>query len=67
MRDELIELQTQVAYQEDTISQLNDVVTRQQKDIDGLTRAVEQLKQQMVAITDAPQGEQIEETPPPHY
>ena len=66
MRDELIDLQTQVAYQEDTVSQLNDVVTRQQQEIDTLRREMEQLKQQLIALAEAPQGEQ-EEAPPPHY
>ena len=31
--DELIELQTRIAYQEDTITQLNNVVTKQDADI----------------------------------
>ena len=39
MLDELLELQTQLSYQEDTIAQLNEVVTRQQKDIERLTEA----------------------------
>ncbi len=46
MLDELLELQTQLSYQEDTIAQLNDVVTRQQKDIERLTEAFAQLKKQ---------------------
>ncbi|MRI35336.1 hypothetical protein EOPP23_20465 [Endozoicomonas sp. OPT23] len=66
MRDELIELQTQVAYQEDTVSQLNDVVTRQQQEIDLLRREMEQLKQQMISLSTAPEGGQ-DEAPPPHY
>ena len=66
MQEELVELQTQVAYQEDTVSQLNDVVTRQQQEIDTLRREMEMLKQQLVALADAPQGEQVE-VPPPHY
>ncbi|MFK0574093.1 SlyX family protein [Endozoicomonas sp.] len=66
MRDELLALQTQLSYQEDTIAQLNEVVTRQQRDIERLTEALAQLKKQF----DEMPSEQLdaqEELPPPHY
>ena len=44
MNDDLLELQTQISYQEDTVQQLNDVVTRQQADIDLLRREVDMLR-----------------------
>ncbi|MET4820574.1 SlyX family protein [Endozoicomonas lisbonensis] len=50
MKDELIELQTQMSFQEDTVAQLNDVVTRQQQEIDQLKLQVEQLKKQMQEV-----------------
>lgn len=66
MSDELVELQTQLSFQEDTIAQLNDVVTRQQKDIDALKLELEQLKKQLMAMASS-QLEEQEESAPPHY
>ena len=37
MNDELLELQTQLSFQEDSVQQLNEVVTRQQGDIEIVT------------------------------
>ena len=66
MQDELLDLQTQLSYQEDTIAQLNEVVTRQQKDIERLTDAFAQLKKQFENMA-AKQLESQEELSPPHY
>ena len=46
MNDEWTEIQTQLSFQEDTLQTLNEIVTRQQKDIDYLTLAIEQLNEQ---------------------
>ena len=67
MREELVQLQTQMSFQEDTVGQLNDVVTRQQKQIDELMLAVEQLKKQLESMATEPLESQEEEAPPPHY
>ena len=66
MQNELLELQTQLSYQEDTIGQLNEVVTRQQRDIERLTEALAQLKKQFDEMVSE-QLEAQEELPPPHY
>ena len=39
----LISIETKIAYQEDTIAQLNDVVCQQQNQIDALERLTQQL------------------------
>ena len=39
--EQLVELQTRLAFQEDTIARLNDVVTRQQQQIDRLRLALD--------------------------
>ena len=67
MREELVQLQTQMSFQEDTVAQLNDVVTRQQKQIDELMLAVEQLKKQLESMATEQLESQEEEAPPPHY
>ncbi|MGI9276317.1 MAG: SlyX family protein [Endozoicomonas sp.] len=66
MKDDLIELQTQMSFQEDTVAQLNDVVTQQQKDIERLTADLEQLKKQFQSLVST-QLEEQEESAPPHY
>ena len=65
MQEELFELQMQLSYQEDTIAQLNDVVTRQQQDIQRLTEAFARLKKQFEEI--AAKQPESQDAPPPHY
>ncbi|PJE77990.1 Protein SlyX [invertebrate metagenome] len=68
MNAELVDLQTQLSFQEDTIDQLNNVVTRQEKDIERLFLEIEQLRSQVKALSE---GDGIrdsrDEVPPPHY
>ncbi len=66
MREELVELQTQMSFQEDTVAQLNEVVTRQQREIERLTEVMEQLKGQVESLA-AGELEGQEDEPPPHY
>lgn len=64
-RDEIVDLQMKFAFQEDTIAQLNEVVTRQQVQIDRLLSAVETLQRQ---VLEMPTGESAAtDPPPPHY
>lgn len=65
MQEELFELQMQLSYQEDTIAQLNDVVTRQQQDIQRLTEAFARLQKQFKEM--AAEQSEAQQAPPPHY
>jgi SlyX protein len=65
MQDRMAELEVRVAFQDKTIQELNEVVTRQQREIDRLAREVEALKGQVRTL--APVASRDEETPPPHY
>lgn len=67
MNDDLLELQTQLSYQDDSVQQLNDVVTRQQGEIDGLRREIEVLKQQLQVLVASQSEASGDEAPPPHY
>jgi len=62
----LIDLETKVAFQEDSILSLSDTIARQQFDLDKLQRLVQELRAQMQSnqtmIRDLQQ-----EVPPPHY
>ncbi len=67
MEDRIVELETRVAFQEDSLQQLNDIVTRQQDQIDLLTRQLQALAGQVRSIAPSNIAPQSEETPPPHY
>ena len=57
-------LEVRVAHQDQTIAELNDVITAQWRKIDALERQVARMQdeyQNMIAPRDLP------EPPPPHY
>lgn len=63
----VVELETRVAFQDQTIQELNEVVTRQQHEIDRLTRELEALRERLRGLALSPVVPPDEETPPPHY
>jgi len=67
MQDRLAELETRIAFQEQAIQELSDVVARQQAEIDRLSRANETLRLQLLELAPSLVAGRDEETPPPHY
>ena len=67
LEERLTEIESRVAFQDDTVQQLNDVIVRQQQDIEKLTEELQLLKQQMQALAPSLVVDQAQETPPPHY
>lgn len=67
MDERLVDLEARLAFQERTLQELNDVVVRQQRDIDRLTKELETLRTQMRSVMPSLVAPQSEETPPPHY
>ncbi len=67
MQARLAELEVRVAFQERTIQELNDVVTRQQLEIDRMARELASLKTELRALEPSPVANRDDETPPPHY
>lgn len=67
LEHQLEHLEMRIAFQDDTIEQLNQVVTSQQQQIDKLHRQLELLIKRMKEVTITPVASQNEETPPPHY
>lgn len=65
--DRLAELEMQMAFQENTIQELNQVVIRQQDEIDLLKRELQLLKDRIKEIKISAVVPQSEEAPPPHY
>lgn len=65
--DRLVEVETKLAYQEDTIQQLNDVICRQQDQIDALLVKYELLVSRVKELAvDQPDDKPVDERPP-HY
>lgn len=62
-----VEMETRLAFQEQTLQSLNDVVTRQQREIEKLFREVQALKDRVRAAAPSPVGPLEDEKPPPHY
>ncbi|MDH5190180.1 MAG: SlyX family protein [Gammaproteobacteria bacterium] len=67
MENRVIELETRLSFQEDTIHQLNEVITRQQNQIDLLQEQVDDLKKRVQTVQTSNIKDESEETPPPHY
>lgn len=67
MNERLVELEVRVAFQEQTLQELNRVVIRQQQQIDRLTQELETLKVQLTMVAPSLVIPQEEEAPPPHY
>jgi SlyX protein len=64
--DRFANLESQILYQDRTIDDLNEVVTKQQDQIDRLTMELERLRQALVSMQEG--GiDRTEEPPPPHY
>lgn len=63
----VVELETRLAFQEHTLQALNDVVTRQQQQIEALVRETQALKDRLRAAAASPVGLLGDEKPPPHY
>lgn len=67
MEDELTELQIKVAFQEEALEALDDVLTRQQGKVERLEQQLAELQDRHEALLErmpsAPSGQE----PPPHY
>ena len=67
----IVTIETKLAYQEDTIAQLNDVVCRQQNQIDALERLTQQLIGRIRDLSEsATQSGSVfsaSDERPPHY
>jgi SlyX protein len=66
LNTQLVELQTQLAFQEDALQALDDVVTRQQQSIDRLLQLHERLEQQLTELAGTAEPAAADERPP-HY
>ncbi|CAG8998875.1 MAG: Protein SlyX [Candidatus Celerinatantimonas neptuna] len=61
------QLESQLTFQDDTISQLNEALSIQQIQISKLTRQLQLLSDKLKEIQPTQLASAAEETPPPHY
>lgn len=67
MNERLTELEVRVAFQDKTLQDLNEVVTRQQREIARLEKELEAVKSQLSELTPSMVIPPEDEKPPPHY
>lgn len=67
LQEKIIELETRLSYQDDTVLVLNDIVAGQQKQIEVLEKQLKLLSKQIKALHPSDIGPAEEEAPPPHY
>ncbi|WP_286237190.1 SlyX family protein [Neptuniibacter halophilus] len=67
-QERIAELESRVAFQEDTLDQLNTIVSRQELEIERLTRMVKLINQQLRSLPmEYSASNPGDEPPPPHY
>ena len=64
--ERLVELESRLAFQDQTIHELNEVVTRLQSEVVALTAKVETLREALDRSTPSDPS-RIEDERPPHY
>ena len=67
MNETIEDLQTRIAYQEDSIEQLNQTIIRQQAEIDLLKGEIQRLKGMIEDVADSLADNTVPDAPPPHY
>ena len=67
MSDDITDLEIQLTHQQHQVEELNELVYRQQQQIDALTSELRQIKDQLQIVLPSLVKETEEETPPPHY
>lgn len=67
LESRVIELESKIAFQDDTIDKLNTVITEQQKQLEHLNLLVEKLREWAKTQQQSNIANLNEETPPPHY
>ncbi|ROS05258.1 SlyX protein [Sinobacterium caligoides] len=68
LEEQVVELQTRVLFQEDSLQSLDDVIAKQQRQLDDLTRYCQLLKASMEGMRgDSADGGEVAVDLPPHY
>lgn len=64
----LVDLESRLAFADDTVRSLNQIVARQQLHLDTLVKEVQQLRRQLNGLrTEVAASSSAEDERPPHY
>ena len=67
LEQKIIDLETQLAFQEDTIEALNQALASQQKHLDDVQFKLKHVLDKVKSMEPSNIASASEETPPPHY
>ena len=67
MENKIIDLQSKLAFQDETINELNEVITDQQSQLDQLREEIRLLSLRIASVAESSGGTEEKEPPPPHY
>ena len=67
MNERIIELETRVTFQEESIQSLSQAFGHQQQIINELRLEIDELRQRLKAVTTSIIDEETIDLPPPHY
>ena len=67
MENKIIDLESKLAFQDETINELNDVITDQQNQLDQLREEIRLLNLRIASVAEAANTSEEREPPPPHY
>ncbi len=67
MEKDIIDLQSKLAFQDETINELNVVITNQQNQLDQLREEIRLLNLRIASVAQASTASEEKEPPPPHY
>lgn len=67
MENRIIDLESKLAFQDETINELNEVITDQQNQLDQLREEIRLLNLRIVSVAEASNTSEEKEPPPPHY
>jgi len=67
MENKIIDLESKLAFQDETINELNEVITDQQNQLDQLREEIRLLGLRIANVAEASNVSDEKEPPPPHY
>lgn len=67
MEERITDIEIQLMHHQNMIEQLNEVVTRQQSEIDSLQADIKQIMEHLQKIYPSVVRDVQDEEPPPHY
>lgn len=67
MENKIIDLESKLAFQDETINELNEVITDHQQQLDQLREEIRLLNLRITSVAESSNVSDEKEPPPPHY